>query len=559
MKDFVIDVCQRWERLTINILSKKVHLSIYSELPPSFVDPTDLSLTRELAIAPSWSVNWHKLAKYGLTRHYYDEILKQCNPFILQSLIVSITKANMPVLMSFHNLTSLTIQLKNHSWPEFVPALDQLPKLQVLHAQARGGLSVDDFATINKFCPDLTNFSFPHNCHWDNDPYLAILKQSKIRKISPWSGLGGKNPQSIKSVMKVLTEMSDLVDFELYLKKHPSSEVQTEYNDLSLLPEIMAKHQSVKRVAVFICNDITRAEAHNYHNRLDASVLDLNEIIQNLPNLEELMLNNVEISATLYRTIRRLTGLKKLMLIEIEVNEGFEKMVSNPRIESITIERPANLDYDGVETLATLISNLTDLKNLSEVNLNISTEEMISRDLLGINDMIQNSVLEMMESLSDQLLRLNIGGSWVNNQLVSIMPEMKRLEYLNFTPYDHFRAHRYSQHGIIQGQGYVAEVGLSVQSVLTFTRSKCPALLEPRFLRHNSLFRQLPNENTGTIIPSNLGERINHELIDFMEKKDTLTPYEKRQQFSTIRSINNGVNFDHSFAEWKSYCENGLF
>ena len=222
-------------------------MSFYTELPPGFIDDNDLCLTRNLTVAPNWSVRYNELSKYGLDRNYYDEMLAQCNPYILNTLVdVSITKINMPILRSFQNLTSLTVQLKDHSWPDFVSELVNLPKLQILRAKARGCLNVDDFAKISKFCPDLMDFLFPHSCQWDSDAYLAILKQSKIRKISPWRGLGGKSPQSIKSVIKILTEMRDLIDFELYLKKNPSNELKYEYNELGKLPELLTKHQSVK-------------------------------------------------------------------------------------------------------------------------------------------------------------------------------------------------------------------------------------------------------------------------------------------------------------------------
>ena len=541
--------------MAIEILSKKVDISIYTELPPGFIDDIDLRHTRHLTVAPSWTLNWHKLTKYGLTRYYFDEMLKMIDPLRLRTINAPFSKSNFEILASFKNLTSLTADLKNITWESFAHELD-LPKLQLINVSARGPFTPQLMEKITAKCKDLTSFAFPrHSTNWQTSDFLPILRETKIRRISSWDFRNN----SFSSLISTLEQLPDLLDIEIYLKKHPSSEQHAEY-DFDLLTGKLLRQKSLKRLAVFVCADITRAEIQNYTNRIDLSTLDLPLVLQNNQNIEELVLSSIIPYSSLFRAISKMHKLKKLMLIEMPIqNENFTEAFTNQSLCSITVQRPAELDFEGIEILIQSIYQMAKLNRLKDLTLSIVTEELADMDLLSVNDMIQTAVLALLEDLSDQLVRISFTGSWVNNDLIENMPKMSRLEALDLTPYDYFRAHRYTQEGIVQGYGYVANVALSTSTVLKYARTSCPALLEPRFLVHNSLFRQIPNESSGTIIPMNVADSFNKQLYQFLDEKDTLSSYERRKRYSQLRLSNDGVNYDHSFAEWKSYCENGLF
>lgn len=473
-----------------------------AEVPPGFFDDIDLSRTHQLTIEPGWSVDWHKLIKYGVKRSYYDEMLKRCNLAIMKLLSAPILKVHMPILAEMRHLTSITLELKNQSWSEFIPHLAKLPKLRIMHIEARGSLTSDQLSVITSYCPGLTNFSFPRQCRWDNDEILSVLKESKIRKISPWSGLGGLDPQSIKSVIKVLTELPDLLDFELYLKLHPSSELDEEYiNELHKLPALLAQHKNLKRMAVFVCEDVTRDQLDNIRNNFDIASFDFVDLLSNVPKLEELMVSGVKLSPMACREVGNLAHLKTIMLVEVPVVDGFAKMFDNNSLDSITLVRPlirslgtdehSDPSHSLVVELMSSLSAMSSLELVKELTLNLPTEEL-KMELLVINDMIRNAVLEFLNmSASQRLTSLNLTGSWVNNQLIKDMPFMNSLERLNLTPYDAFHDAHYSlAGGLLRCETYADEVDLSAQAVLAFAGQKCPLLLQPQFLRHNSLLRK---------------------------------------------------------------------
>ena len=538
--------------MAVEILSKKVDIGIYTELPPGFIDDIDLTHTRHLTVAPSWTLNWHKLTKYGLTRYFYDEMLKRIHPLRLRSINAPFSSSNFGILATFKNLTSLTADLKNITWESFVNDVD-LPKLQLINVSARRPFTPQHFQKICAKCKDLTSFAFPrHSTNWQSNDFLPILKETKVRRINPWDFRNN----SFSSLISTLDQLQNLLDIELYLKKHPSSAQQAEY-DFELLTQKLLRQKSLKRLAVFVCADITRAEIQNYTNRIDLSTLDLPEVLQNNQNIEELVLSSIAPCSLLFRSVSK---MKKLMIIEVPIqNDDFTEAFNNQSLDSITIQRPTELDFDGIEVLIQTIYKMGKLNRLKDLTLSIITEELADMDLLSINDMVQTAVLALLEDLSDQLTKISFTGSWVNNDLIDNMPKMTRLEVLDLTPYDYFRAHRYTQEGIVQGNGYVVNVALSTSTVLKYARTRCPVLLEPRFLVHNSLFRQIPNESSGTIIPMNVADSFNKQLYQFLDEKNTLSSYMRRKRYSQLRSSNDGVNFDHSFAEWKSYCENGLF
>jgi len=557
LEDSVIDVCRRWECRAIEVLSRCVHVNADAEVAPGFIDDIDLSRTRQLTIEPGWSVNWHKLIKYGVKRTYYDDLLKRCNPAMMKSLSAPLLKVHMPILLQMSNLTSITLELKNQSWSDFIPHLVMLPKLQVMHIQARGSLSSDQFRLITDHCPGLTSFSFPGECRWDTDPFLSVLKETAIRKISPWSGLGGSDTQSIQSLITVLTDLPDLIDFELYLKMHPSSELNEEYvNKLHRLPDLLAQHKTLRRMAIFVCSDVTRAEMHNFVNNFDmASHFDFVELLGSVPQLEELMISGLEMSPMACRAVGNLTCLKTIMLSDIEVVDGFGSMFDNNTLESITLARPfrSHFNQHGVAELMFGFAAMSSLKHVTELTLNLPTEEL-RMELLVINDLIRNAVLEFLnKGASRRLIRLSLTGSWVNNQLIKDMPVMDALERLNLTPYDAFHDEHYSlPNGLLQRETYANEMELSAQAVITFARQKCPFLLQPLFLRHNSLLRHLSNKTNDV-------DTMKHKLAEFLKKRTQLSSYARRQLLAALKLANDEINFDRGFAEWKNYCENGFF
>ena len=237
-------------------------------------------------------------------------------------------------------------------------------------------------------------------------------------------------------------------------------------------------------------------------------------------------------------------------------NDDFVLAFVNQSLQAVTVRQPTELDFEGIEILTQSIYQMAKLNHLKELTLSIVTEQLLDLDLQSVNKMIQTAVLTLLEDLSDKLVRISFSGSWVNDELIDKMPRMSRLEVLDLTPYDHFR------------HGFIPYVNLSTSSVVNFARTKCPVLLEPRFLVHNFLFRRFQTDSSEKLIPMKFAVEVslyvaendafNKELYQFLDQKDTLPGYIRRKRFSQLRSSNEGVYFDHSFAKWKKYSENGL-
>ena len=83
-------------------------------------------------------------------------------------------------------------------------------------------MTTGDFAQIAQSCRFLTGFSFPLRTPWAEPGWLSVLAATKIRKIRPWSYIGGYDEYKIEGqcfelMFKVLEQMPDLSDIELHL------------------------------------------------------------------------------------------------------------------------------------------------------------------------------------------------------------------------------------------------------------------------------------------------------------------------------------------------------
>ena len=95
-------------------------------------------------------------------------------------------------------ITEMTY-LKSLSLDILKPSLDrqiieQLPRLrnlQDLHLNGLNRFTPDDFQTIVDGCPFLLKMAFPRRIPWAENKFLSILKGTKIKKIRPWSYIGG--------------------------------------------------------------------------------------------------------------------------------------------------------------------------------------------------------------------------------------------------------------------------------------------------------------------------------------------------------------------------------
>ena len=262
--------------MAIEILSRKVNITTYTELPPGFINDINLTNTRHLTVAPSWTLDWQKLTKYGLTRHFYDEIRGRqrartnCSPFAffargqivafclflclpldemlkslhsrrLRTINAPFSQSSFEILATFKNLTSLTADLGDITWENF--ALLNLPKLQLINVTARGPLTPEMFRKISTKCKDLNSFAFPrHSSNWQTTSFLTTLRDTKIRRISPWNFRN----VSFSGLISTLNRLSNLLDIELYL--------MNEY-DLELLTQKLNSQSSLKRLAVFARSD----------------------------------------------------------------------------------------------------------------------------------------------------------------------------------------------------------------------------------------------------------------------------------------------------------------
>ena len=58
----------------------------FCKKPPGLDDDIDLSVTKELNISAGWTCRWWDYKCEGLTRNYFEELLRQLSPNYLQRL-----------------------------------------------------------------------------------------------------------------------------------------------------------------------------------------------------------------------------------------------------------------------------------------------------------------------------------------------------------------------------------------------------------------------------------------------------------------------------------------
>ena len=58
----------------------------FCKKPPGIDDDIDLSVTKELNISAGWTCRWWDYKCEGLTRNYFEELLRQLSPNYLQKL-----------------------------------------------------------------------------------------------------------------------------------------------------------------------------------------------------------------------------------------------------------------------------------------------------------------------------------------------------------------------------------------------------------------------------------------------------------------------------------------
>ena len=374
-----IKVCKRWEDLAIDILSERVNVTEFCKLPPGYNNDIDLSITRELIISSGWTCRWWDYECEGLKRNYFEQLLKNLNPGYLHTLRSPIrNKEQLEIIMKLVNLRYLSLDiLKPNLGIIAMKQVTQLTNLQFLHLDG-ATMTPEDFETITASCRFLTGFSFPLRTPWAESKYLSLLAKTKIRKIRPWSYIGGYDQYKIEGqcfelMLDVLDQISDLTDVELHLvslsQEHEGQE--EEKRQEALLPKLVRAlmlQKMLKRFTIY-----HTAES----NHVNIKAINLSELVLNFTELEEFSISSrledyspFEIT-TFYRSLAELPKLNSLMLNDVPIHDGLQRAFNQKSLEKLMLLRPTKLDAESIEILEETVSSIGKLRNLNCLRISV--------------------------------------------------------------------------------------------------------------------------------------------------------------------------------------------
>lgn len=379
LEDAVINVCRRWEDLAIDILSERVTVTEFCKLPPGFDSEIDLSITRELIISSGWTCRWWDYECEGLKRNYFEQMLNNLNPAYLHTLRSPIrNKEQLEIIMKLNKLRYLSLDiLKPNLGIKAIQQVTQLSNLQFLHLDG-AQMTTGDFAQIAQSCRFLTGFSFPLRTPWAEPGWLSVLAATKIRKIRPWSYIGGYDEYKIEGqcfelMFKVLEQMPDLSDIELHLValSQEAAGQEEEKRQEALLPRLireLSMQKNLKRFSLYHTAE---------KNHMNISAINLTELVMNFAQLEEFSISSkledyssFEI-ATFYRSLAELPKLTSLMLNDVPLVDGLQRAFGES-LEKLMLLRPTKLgNEESMAVLEETVGSIGALKRLHCLRISV--------------------------------------------------------------------------------------------------------------------------------------------------------------------------------------------